>query len=356
MPSLTNKSGGALVTQGPTHSRTRNGYLCDPQTAVPSSQPQSSRGSSNPSRLTKEIVNERWMACCMLSLTNETGYLPVPQRPTCSTTHKKDSSGPQMTADLLQRELMSSTCIQCLEEVWGRLHIQCGGGTGNGRCSKPNIKYKKKLTSLSVRSIKEQSTDMYSPMRIPKALNKHARCVDVRYDPEAHNTPWPMERDCVEQSLKQQDMSGHQWSLCDSCHISHDTTYECVAEGGETECAHPTHPTRQVHGPYWDQNSDDSLSSESGVGNKGPKWRAKNNTEQISECSDELSEALSDIREPDKELTGPQPETVHMACMRDHHHYTVYRDTNDGEGPLQLDISYNGIYKNDEDWMDEPED
>jgi hypothetical protein len=48
MPSLTNKSGGALVTQGPTCSKTCNGYLYNPQTAVPSSQPQSSRGSSNP--------------------------------------------------------------------------------------------------------------------------------------------------------------------------------------------------------------------------------------------------------------------------------------------------------------------
>jgi hypothetical protein len=42
--------------------------------------------------------------------------------------------------------------------------------------------------------------------------------------------------------------------------------------------------------------------------------------------------------------------------MRDHHHYTLYRDTNDGEGPLQFDISYNGIYKDDDDLMDESED
>jgi hypothetical protein len=34
-----------------------------------------------------------------------------------------------------------------------------------------------------------------------------------------------------------------------------------------------------------------------------------------------------------------------MACMRDHYHYTVYRDRNDGEGPLQNNISYNGIYR-----------
>jgi hypothetical protein len=69
-----------------------------------------------------------------------------------------------------------------------------------------------------------------------------------------------------------------------------------------------------------------------------------------------LSEALSDIREPDKELTGPQPETVHMACMRDYHHYTVYRDTNDDEGPLQFDISYNRIYKDEDDPTDKSED
>jgi hypothetical protein len=155
-----------------------------------------------------------------------------------------------MTADSLQRELMSGAHIQHLEEVWGRLHIQHGGGTGNGRHSNLNIKHKKKLTSLSVKSVQEWSTDMYSLIRIPKALDKHAQHVDVRYDPEVHNTSWPMERNCVEQSLKQQDTSGCQWSLCDSCHTSHDTTCKCVAEGGETKGTHPTHTTHQVHGPY----------------------------------------------------------------------------------------------------------
>jgi hypothetical protein len=99
----TNRSGGALVTQGSTRSKTRNGYLYDPQTAVPLSQPQLSRGLSNPvngelrgrpgdarygeqmrinsenSRIPKEVVNGRWTACCTPSLTKETGYLPVPQ-------------------------------------------------------------------------------------------------------------------------------------------------------------------------------------------------------------------------------------------------------------------------------------
>jgi hypothetical protein len=102
-PSLTNRSGGTLVTQGSMHSKMRNGYLYDPQTAVPLSQTQPSRGSSNPryreSRgrpgdaryggqtringknncIPKEVINGQWMACCTLSLTNETGYLPGPQ-------------------------------------------------------------------------------------------------------------------------------------------------------------------------------------------------------------------------------------------------------------------------------------
>jgi hypothetical protein len=239
---------------------------------------------------------------------------------------------------------MSGACIQRLEEAWGGLHIQHGGGTDNGRRSNPNIKHKKILMKLSV-GLQEWSTMQYSPERKPKVPDKHARRVDNKYNLEVHNAPRPTERDCVEQSLKQQDAFGHQRSLCDSRHTSHDTTRERVAERGEMECAHPTYPTRQVHGPYWDQDSDDPLSSESGVGNEGPEWRARNNTEQLSECSDELSEARSEIREPDEELTGPQPETVHMACMRDHHHYTVYRDMNDGEGPSQNDISYNGIYR-----------
>jgi hypothetical protein len=262
---------------------------------------------------------------------------------------------PQTAVDPHHRETTSSSCIQQIEGSRGGSCTQWGGGVGNGIRLNSNVKHEKKLTSLSV-SIQEQSTVMYSPGRKPKMPDKHAWHGDNKYKPEAHNAPWPTERDCVEQSLKQQDTSGHQRSWCDSRHTSHDTTRECIAEGGEMECAHPTHPTRQVHGPYWDQDSDDSSSSESGVGNEGPEWRAKNNTEQLSECSDELSEDLRDIREPDEELTGPQPETVHMACMRDHHHYTVYRDTNDGEGPLQPDISYNGIYKNEEEPTDESED
>jgi hypothetical protein len=167
-----------------------------------------------------------------------------------------------------------------------------------------NDESEKILTKLSV-SQKEQSTELYSPARGPKAPDKRVWHPGKRYNAKVHNTPQPKEGDCGEQSLNQGDACAHQRSLCDSYHTSHDTMHECVAEGGEMECAHPTHPTRQVHGPYWNQDSDDSLSSESGVGNKGPEWKAKNNTEQLSKCSEELSEALSDIGEPDEEVTGP---------------------------------------------------
>jgi hypothetical protein len=119
-PSLTNRSGGALVTQGSTHSKTRNRYLYDPQMAVPSFRPQPSRGLSDPmygeprgrpgdaryggqmringenSRIPKEVVNERWTACCTPSLTNITGNSPVSQRPTHSKTHNEYLYDPQM--------------------------------------------------------------------------------------------------------------------------------------------------------------------------------------------------------------------------------------------------------------------
>jgi hypothetical protein len=174
-----------------------------------------------------------------------------------------------MAIDPHHRESASSSRTQHIEGSRSSSCTQQDRGAGNGRCLKLNIKHKKKLTSLSVKRVQEQSTDMYSPMRISKVPDKHAWRVDVKYDPKAHNAPRTMERDCVEQSLKQQDTSGCQWSRCDSHHTSHDTTHECVAEGGEMECVHPTHPTCQVHGPYWDQDSDDSSSSESGVGNEG---------------------------------------------------------------------------------------
>jgi hypothetical protein len=112
------------------------------------------------SRLSEKVVNGQWTACITPSLTNKKGGAPVTQRPTRSKTRNEHEYGPQRTTDSLQRAPMNGARIQCLEEAWGGLHIQHGGGTDNGRCSKLNINYKKKLTSLSVKNIQEQSTDM----------------------------------------------------------------------------------------------------------------------------------------------------------------------------------------------------
>jgi hypothetical protein len=72
-------------------------------------------------------------------------------------------------------------------------------------------------------------------------------------------------------------------------------------------------------------NDDDGWSS------SGPECGAKNDTEQLSEHSDELSEAMSDVREPDKDHTGSLSETIHMACIWEIYHYQVDRDLDDGE-------------------------
>jgi hypothetical protein len=130
-----------------------------------------------------------------------------------------------------------------------------------------NVKHKEILTKLSV-GLQEWSTILYSPVREPKVPDKRVQHVDDRYDAEVCNAPWPMEGDCGKQSLNQQDVFGHQWSLYDSCHTSHDTMHKCIAEGGGMEHMHPTHPTHQIHGPYWDQDSADSSSSESEVVNE----------------------------------------------------------------------------------------
>jgi hypothetical protein len=75
--------------------------------------------------------------------------------------------------------------------------------------------------------------------------------------------------------------------------------------------------------PSYDNDEDWSSS--------GPEWGAKNDTEQLSEHSDKLSEALSDVREPDEDHTGLLSQTVHMACIWEVHHYQVDRDLDDRE-------------------------
>jgi hypothetical protein len=328
------------VAQLPMHSRMRNEFPSGPQTAVSSSQPQSSRGSSDPmyggprgrpgdaryggqtksndenSRITEEVVNEQWTAGCTLSLTNITGNSPVSQRPTRSKTRKEYPYDPQTAIDPYHRELASSLCTRRIEGSRGGSCTQRDGGVIDERHSNPNVKHKKILTKLSVKNIQERSTDLYSTMRKPKVPDKHAQHVDNKYNPEAHNAPWPTERNCVEQSLKQQDAFGRQRSLCDSCHTSHDTTRERVAEGGGMEYMHPTHPTHHTHGPYWDQDSADSSSSESEVANEefGTRHSVSDEPDEQSECSENSANTSNEIYGSSVH-SDQQSEAVHMACI-----------------------------------------
>jgi hypothetical protein len=266
------KQGGDHIpaAQIPMRSKTCNEYPSGPQTAVSSSQPQSSRGSSDPrygeprgrpgdaryggqmksndknSRIAEEVVNERRTAGGTPSLTNITGNAPVSQRPTHSRTRKEYPYKPQTAIDPCHRGSASSSWTRRIEGSRGGSCTQRDGGVIDERRSNPNVKHKKKLTKLSV-GIQERSTMLYSPAREPKAPDKRVQRRNNRQGAEAHNAPRPKKRDCAEQSLKQQDAFGRQWSLCDSRHTSHDTTRERVAERGEMERAHPTYPTRQVH-------------------------------------------------------------------------------------------------------------
>jgi hypothetical protein len=336
------KQGGdhVPVAQLPMHSRTRNEFPSGPQTAVSSSQPQSSRGSSDPmyggprgrpgdaryggqtksnnenSRITEEVVNEQQLAGCTPSLTNITGNSPVSQRPTHSKTRKEYPYDPQTAIDPCHRESASSSCTRRIEGSRGGLCTQRDGGVIDKRRSNPNVKHKKTPMKLSVKNIQEWSTDMYSTMRKPKALDKHARRVDNKYNPEVHNAPRPMERDCVEQPLKQQDVFGRQRSLCDSRHTSHDTTRSRVAEGGGMEYMHPTHPTHHTHGPYWDQDSADSSSSESEVANEefGTRHSVSDEPDEQSECSENSANTSNEIYRSSVH-SDQQSEAVHMACI-----------------------------------------
>jgi hypothetical protein len=348
------KQGGdhVPVAQPPMRSKMRNEYLSGPQTTIPLSQPQSSRGSSNPiyreprghpgdaryrgqmksndenSRITEEVVNERWTAGCTPSLTNITGNSPVSQRPTRSKMRKEYPYDPQTAIDPCHRESASSSCTRRIEGLRGGSCTQHDGGVIDERCSNPNVKHKKILTKLSV-GLQERSTMLYSPGRKPKVPDKHARHVDNKYNPEAHNAPRPTERDCVEQSLNQQDAFGRQRSLCDSRHTSHDTMHEHIAEGGGMEYTHPTHYT---HGPYWDQDSADSSSSESEVTNEEFGTR-----HGVSDEPDEQSECLENSANMSNEIYGSsihsdqQSEAVHMACIQEVHHYWVDRESDGGE-------------------------
>jgi hypothetical protein len=268
----------------------------------------------------------------MPSIMNEMGCIPVAQRPTCSKMCNKHSSGPQTAIDLHQKDLLSSSHIQHLEGLSSRLHIQCDRGAGNEIQLNLNVKHKKKLTSSSV-SIQEQSIDLYSPKTTPKVLDKHVWHIDDKLRTEAHYAPQPKGRDHINNAMRWREKeltTKHQWSQHDIHHeIISATQGRIINTKGLMDVGMSTNMIRRtgkaIQKPACDDDDDWLL--------LGPKCGAKNNTEQLSEDSDELSEVPNYVRESDEDLTGSLPETVHMACMRDHHHYTVYRDMNDGEGP-----------------------
>jgi hypothetical protein len=258
---------------------------------------------------------------------NERRGVPVAKQPTCSRTHNKYSFGLQTTIKSHQKQPLDSSRIQRSEEPCNGSHIRHIEGLSGGLCTQhdggvvderhlnPNVKHKEILMKLSV-GLQERSTMLYSPAREPKVLDKHVRHIDNRQGAEAHNTPQPTEGNCGKQFLNQQDAFGHQWSLCDSHHTSHDTTRERIAEGGGMEYMHPTHPTHHIHGPYWDQDSADSLLSESEVVNEefGTRHGVSDEPDEQSECSENLVNTLNEIYGSNIH-SDQQSEAVHMACI-----------------------------------------
>jgi hypothetical protein len=162
------------------------------------------------------------MAYYTPSLTNKTGYTPVVQWPKHSTMHKKNPSGPQITADLFQREMASGSHIQCIEVLSRGSCTQCDRGIANEKWSNSNIKQKKKLMTESVNQNK-WSTRLYSPKTTPKALDKCAWHIDDKWRTEAHYAPWPRERDHINNVMRWREkelMTKHQQS---QCNIHHET-------------------------------------------------------------------------------------------------------------------------------------
>jgi hypothetical protein len=241
--------------------------------------------------------------------------------------HNNYAPGLQTAVKSHQRKPSDGLRIQRSEEPCNGSRIRHIEGLSGGSCTQhdrgvvderrlnSNIKHKEILTKLLV-GLQKQSTMLYSLVREPKAPDKHVWRVDDRYNAEARNAPQPTEGDGGGQSLNQQDMFGCQWSLCDSHHTSHDTTHERVAEGGGMEYTNPTHPTHHIHGLYWDQDSADSLSSESEVANEefGTRHGVSDEPDEQSECSENLANTSNEIYRSSVH-SDQQSEAMHMACI-----------------------------------------
>jgi hypothetical protein len=91
---------------------------------------------------------------------------------------------------------------------------------------------------------------------------------------------------------------------------------ERIAKGGGMEYTHSTYPTHQINGPYWDQNSADSSSSELEVVNKEFSTRhgMLDEIDEQNECSENLANTSNGIYGSSIH-SDQQSEAMHMACI-----------------------------------------
>jgi hypothetical protein len=169
-----------------------------------------------------------------------------------------------------------------------------------------NVKHKEKLTILSVSQL-EWNTDLYSLARRPKAPDKGIWHINNKLRTEAHYIPQPKGRDCISNVTWWETSKLTKTYQQSQCDIHHETinvtrghvvnTRRSMDVGTSTNMNHRA--GRATQKPACNDDDDWSLS--------GPECRARNETEQLSEDSDELSEAPSNVRDPDKDFTGSLP-------------------------------------------------
>ena len=129
------------------------------------------------------------MAYATPSQIREMGHLPVYRHPACLKAHNKIIYGPQMAVNSSQREPFNGSCSRDIV----KRKLRCNDVV-NKRCSNANIEAEKKLTSSSV-SLPEWSTMLYSSTMMPKAPDKHARCIDYEQNTEVQIAPQSGEKD-----------------------------------------------------------------------------------------------------------------------------------------------------------------
>jgi hypothetical protein len=352
-PPITDERGGIPDAQQPTHARTCNEYLLGPQTNadLPKREPldgsdihtieglegkiqiqhnsgRIDKGCSNVNNESKERLTKlpKAMDKRAWCIDNAEGRGNTPgSQQMMRSRMRKQSNGHQTAISPSQPQLSVGSSAPIYKELRG-----CPGDARYGGYLNRDDESKRRLTKLSV-SKNKRSTVLYSPKIAPKAPDKRAQHTDDKLRTKAHYAPQPKVRDHVNNMMRWETrklMKTHQQSQHDICHETENMAWGHImsnrgsmAVGTSTNTIHRI--GKAIQKPAC--NDDDDWSS------SGPKCGAKNNTEQLSECSDELSEALSDVREPDEDCTGSLSETMHMACIWETHHYQVDRDSDGGE-------------------------